>query len=165
MIRLPSSPLLATPGGGLSPRWGGAGGGLRPLWGWFYQHGGSPPQTANACVPTGVPTGILTQPLQHTAHPPNGRLEGLIGRLLDPPPAQWVRSHGPGAVVSNPASLSTSPDDHRGQSSSGKRDTAVGDSFYTVPPPPPCISYALVQATVGVGTVLIWDLILIRYQT
>ena len=31
-------------------------------------------------------------------------------------------------------------------------------------PPPPCISYALVQATVGVGTVLIWDLILIRYQ-
>ena len=34
-----------------------------------------------------------------------------------------------------------------------------------VPPPPPCISYALVQATVGVGTVLIWDLILIRYQT
>ena len=32
-------------------------------------------------------------------------------------------------------------------------------------PPPPCISYALVQATVGVGTVYIWDLILIRYQT
>ena len=32
-------------------------------------------------------------------------------------------------------------------------------------PPPPCISDALVQATVGVGTVLIWDLILIRYQT
>ena len=32
-------------------------------------------------------------------------------------------------------------------------------------PPPLCISYALVQATVGVGTVLIWDLILIRYQT
>ena len=32
-------------------------------------------------------------------------------------------------------------------------------------PPPPCISYALVHATVGVGTVLIWDLILIRYQT
>ena len=31
-------------------------------------------------------------------------------------------------------------------------------------PPPLCISYALVQATVGVGTVLIWDLILIRYQ-
>ena len=29
----------------------------------------------------------------------------------------------------------------------------------------PCISYALVQATVGVGTVLIWDLILIWYQT
>ena len=27
------------------------------------------------------------------------------------------------------------------------------------------ISYALVQATVGVGTVLIWDLILFRYQT
>ena len=24
-------------------------------------------------------------------------------------------------------------------------------------PPPPCVSYALVQATVGVGTVLIWD--------
>ena len=32
-------------------------------------------------------------------------------------------------------------------------------------PTPPCVSYALVQATVGVGTVLIWDLILIRYQT
>ena len=31
-------------------------------------------------------------------------------------------------------------------------------------PPPPCISYTLVQATVGVGTVLIWYLILIRYQ-
>ena len=31
-------------------------------------------------------------------------------------------------------------------------------------PPPPCLSYALVQATVGVGTVLIWYLILIRYQ-
>ena len=29
-------------------------------------------------------------------------------------------------------------------------------------PPPPCFSYALVQATVGVGTVLIWYLILIR---
>ena len=25
----------------------------------------------------------------------------------------------------------------------------------SVPPPPPCISYALVQATVGVGTVII----------
>ena len=32
-------------------------------------------------------------------------------------------------------------------------------------PPPPCISYALVQATVGVGTVIIWYLILFRYQT
>ena len=32
-------------------------------------------------------------------------------------------------------------------------------------PPPPCISYTLVQATVGVGTTLIWDPILIRYQT
>ena len=31
-------------------------------------------------------------------------------------------------------------------------------------PPPPCNSHALVQATVGVGTVLIWYLILIRYQ-
>ena len=29
----------------------------------------------------------------------------------------------------------------------------------SVPPPPLCISYALVQATVGVGTVLIWYLI------
>ena len=39
-------------------------------------------------------------------------------------------------------------------------------SHTTLPtPPPPYISYALVQATVGVGTVLIWDLILIRYQT
>ena len=36
-------------------------------------------------------------------------------------------------------------------------------SFY--PPPPPCISYALVEATVGVGTVLIWYRILIQYQT
>ena len=32
------------------------------------------------------------------------------------------------------------------------------------PPPTPCNSRALVQATVGVGTVLIWYLILIRYQ-
>ena len=31
-------------------------------------------------------------------------------------------------------------------------------------PPPPCDSHALVQATVGVGTVLLWDPILIRYQ-
>ena len=35
----------------------------------------------------------------------------------------------------------------------------------TYVPPPPCISYALVQATVDVGTILIWDLILIWYQT
>ena len=41
--------------------------------------------------------------------------------------------------------------------------TAVSSPL--VLPPPPCISYALVQATVGVGTVLIWDLISIRYQT
>ena len=32
---------------------------------------------------------------------------------------------------------------------------AVGASG--VPPPPPCNSYALVQATAGGGTVLIWD--------
>ena len=32
------------------------------------------------------------------------------------------------------------------------------------PPPAPCISYALVQATVGVGTVLLWYRILIQYQ-
>ena len=31
-------------------------------------------------------------------------------------------------------------------------------------PPPPCNSYALVIATVGVGTVLIWYLILIQYK-
>ena len=31
-------------------------------------------------------------------------------------------------------------------------------------PPQPCNSHAFVQATVGVGTVLIWYLILIRYQ-
>ena len=31
-------------------------------------------------------------------------------------------------------------------------------------PPRPCNSHALVQATVGVGTVLIWYLILIQYQ-
>ena len=42
----------------------------------------------------------------------------------------------------------------------------VGTSGWVccTPPPPPCLSYALVQATVGVGTVLIWYLILIRYQ-
>ena len=33
-----------------------------------------------------------------------------------------------------------------------------------VPPPPPCISYALVQATVGVGTVIIAYVILIAYE-
>ena len=38
-------------------------------------------------------------------------------------------------------------------------------SISNVPPPPPCISYALVQATVGIGAVLIWYLILIWYQT
>ena len=31
-------------------------------------------------------------------------------------------------------------------------------------PPPPCISYALVQATVGVGTVIIVSVILIAYK-
>ena len=31
-------------------------------------------------------------------------------------------------------------------------------------PPPPCISYALVQATVGVGTVIIVYVILIMYE-
>ena len=31
-------------------------------------------------------------------------------------------------------------------------------------PPPPCISYALVQATVGVGTVIIVYVILITYE-
>ena len=31
-------------------------------------------------------------------------------------------------------------------------------------PPPPCISYALVQATVGVGTVIIVYIILIAYE-
>ena len=41
-----------------------------------------------------------------------------------------------------------------------------GDGTLCSPyPPPPCISYALVQATIGVGTVLIWYLILLRYQT
>ena len=50
----------------------------------------------------------------------------------------------------------------------GKDDTQI--TLFSYPcfalyPPPPCISYTLVQATVGVGTVLIWDLILIRYQT
>ena len=34
----------------------------------------------------------------------------------------------------------------------------------STPPPPLCNSYTLVQATVSVGTVLIWYLILIRYQ-
>ena len=32
------------------------------------------------------------------------------------------------------------------------------------PPPPTCISYALVQATVGVGTVIIVYVILITYE-
>ena len=32
------------------------------------------------------------------------------------------------------------------------------------PPPPPCISYALVQGTVGVGTVIIVYVILIAYE-
>ena len=33
-----------------------------------------------------------------------------------------------------------------------------------LPPPPLCISYALVQATVGVGTVIIVYVILITYE-
>ena len=45
---------------------------------------------------------------------------------------------------------------------SGRRDsTTLNSTFLTcfihVPPPPLCITYGLVQATVGVGTVLIWD--------
>ena len=38
---------------------------------------------------------------------------------------------------------------------------AHGDEVY---PPLPCISYALVQATVGVGTVIIVYVILITYK-
>ena len=38
------------------------------------------------------------------------------------------------------------------------------DDAVALIPPPPCNSYALVIATVGVGTVLIWYLILIRYK-
>ena len=39
------------------------------------------------------------------------------------------------------------------------------DSHHTqLPPPPPCISYALVPATVGVGTVIIVYVILITYE-
>ena len=40
----------------------------------------------------------------------------------------------------------------------------AGKHFPAQYPPPPCNSYALVIATVGVGTVLIWYLILIRYK-
>ena len=47
----------------------------------------------------------------------------------------------------------------------GERGLWPGRDDWCTPPPPPCISYALVQPTVGAGTVLIWDLILIRYQT
>ena len=39
-------------------------------------------------------------------------------------------------------------------------DNAVGYNY----PPPPCISYALVQATVGVGTVIIVYVILITCE-
>ena len=38
------------------------------------------------------------------------------------------------------------------------QDDGSTQHTFTVPPPP-CISYALVQATAGVGTVLIWYLI------
>ena len=47
-----------------------------------------------------------------------------------------------------------------------KQNSVPGIQFgTTILPPPLCISYALVQATIGVGNVLIWYLILIRYQT
>ena len=36
---------------------------------------------------------------------------------------------------------------------------ALASGHCHIPPPPPCISYALVQATVGVGTVIIWYVI------
>ena len=36
--------------------------------------------------------------------------------------------------------------------------------YTNIYPPPFCNSHALVQATVGVGTAIIWDLILIQYQ-
>ena len=48
---------------------------------------------------------------------------------------------------------------------SRKYRSLAGEPYFPTPPPPACISYALVQATVGVGTVLIWDLLLVRYQT
>ena len=40
-----------------------------------------------------------------------------------------------------------------------KCSTPLRGVLVVLPPPPPCISYALVQATAGVGTVLIWYLI------
>ena len=40
-------------------------------------------------------------------------------------------------------------------------DSVQVDPMY---PPPPCISYALVQATVGVGTAIIVCVILITYE-
>ena len=42
--------------------------------------------------------------------------------------------------------------------------TASVSILLCYPPPPPCISYALVQATVGVGTVIIVYVILITYE-
>ena len=44
------------------------------------------------------------------------------------------------------------------------RPQLVWEECVQVPPPPLCNGYALVIATVGVGTVLIWYLILIRYK-
>ena len=44
------------------------------------------------------------------------------------------------------------------------QDQSMSEECGDSTPPPPCISYALVQATVGVGTVIIVYVILIAYE-
>ena len=52
-------------------------------------------------------------------------------------------------VVSQHTSMFT------GAEGSRAKGSRAGQGRIRVPPPPPCISHALVQATVGVGTVII----------
>ena len=70
------------------------------------------------------------------------------------PPLQHLCTH-----CEADASTSTAEAQDRAESKQSQKQGHwyIAIWFFDVPPPP-CISYALVQATVGVGTVLIWDI-------
>ena len=69
---------------------------------------------------------------------------------------KWAAGHPPSSTGHNAKNGKRTCVPHRWQSHTRCRWTST--------PPPPCISYALVRATVGVGTVIIVYVILIAYE-